>query len=121
MGKAILFDMDGVIVDTDRLHFESYKQMVKELSLNLTKEEYKSTFSGKTATHGVSDSFNDHGVSADIETAVRRKIAIFHELSMAILCHTLPRYAPSGAYRSPTLSHSLPAPDEAWPIIYLHD
>lgn len=40
MIKSILFDMDGVLVDTDRLHCISYIETLKKFGINLTKEEY---------------------------------------------------------------------------------
>lgn len=38
MIKGILFDLDGVIVSTDKLHFQAWKQSVKKLNINLDVE-----------------------------------------------------------------------------------
>ena len=38
--KAILFDFDGVIVDSEPLHFEAHKKVLKTFGINLTLEDY---------------------------------------------------------------------------------
>ncbi|WP_406613911.1 beta-phosphoglucomutase [Mycoplasma corogypsi] len=39
MIKAFVFDLDGVITDTAVLHFEAWKQIVKELGIDYTHED----------------------------------------------------------------------------------
>jgi len=38
--KAILFDMDGVIVDSEPLHFEAHKKALAQFGIELTLEDY---------------------------------------------------------------------------------
>lgn len=38
--RAILFDFDGVIVDSEPLHCSAYVELMRELGLNLTEDEY---------------------------------------------------------------------------------
>ncbi|MBZ2174433.1 HAD family phosphatase [Schnuerera sp. xch1] len=38
--KAIIFDMDGVIVNSEPLHFELERELLKELGGNISKEEH---------------------------------------------------------------------------------
>lgn len=38
--KAIIFDMDGVIIDSEPVHFQLEKEMLEELGGTMTKEEY---------------------------------------------------------------------------------
>ncbi|MDE5492991.1 HAD family hydrolase [Elizabethkingia meningoseptica] len=45
--KAVLFDMDGVIVDTEPLHRKAYFKMFEEFGIDVT-EELFNTFTGKT-------------------------------------------------------------------------
>ena len=40
--KAVLFDMDGVIVDTEPLHRKAYFQMFDDLGINVSEELYTS-------------------------------------------------------------------------------
>ncbi len=47
MLKAVLFDMDGVIVDTEPLHRKAYHQMFKDVSINVNEDLYAS-FTGQS-------------------------------------------------------------------------
>lgn len=44
--KAVLFDMDGVIVDTEPLHRKAYFKMFDEFGINVSEELFTS-FTGK--------------------------------------------------------------------------
>lgn len=47
MLKAVLFDMDGVIVDTEPLHYKAYHLMFEEFGLEVSDELYES-FTGQS-------------------------------------------------------------------------
>ena len=47
MLKAVIFDMDGVIVDTEPLHYKAYHQMFEDVSIHVVKDVYK-TFTGQS-------------------------------------------------------------------------
>lgn len=47
MLKAVLFDMDGVIVDTEPLHCKAYHSMFKTVGIDVSKELYES-FTGQS-------------------------------------------------------------------------
>lgn len=42
MIKAVIFDMDGLMIDSERVTFEGYQEVLKELSLTMSEEFYKS-------------------------------------------------------------------------------
>ena len=41
MGKYILFDMDGVLVNTEPMHFEIWKKILKEKGIDIDYQHYK--------------------------------------------------------------------------------
>lgn len=47
MLKAVLFDMDGVIVDTEPLHYKAYHRMFSDVGINVSEELYDS-FTGQS-------------------------------------------------------------------------
>ncbi|GGW62294.1 HAD superfamily hydrolase (TIGR01509 family)/HAD superfamily hydrolase (TIGR01549 family)/beta-phosphoglucomutase family hydrolase [Winogradskyella epiphytica] len=47
MLKAVLFDMDGVIVDTEPLHHKAYHQMFNDVNINVSDNLYES-FTGQS-------------------------------------------------------------------------
>ncbi|MBW2992554.1 HAD family phosphatase [Candidatus Woesearchaeota archaeon] len=45
MIKAVIFDMDGVIIDTKKLHFKAMKEVFKqEFGISVTKKDYEGLF-----------------------------------------------------------------------------
>lgn len=44
---AIIFDMDGVITDTDELHYQTWQQVAEEAGITFSREKY-ARMSGKT-------------------------------------------------------------------------
>jgi beta-phosphoglucomutase family hydrolase len=47
MLRAVLFDMDGVIVDTEPLHYKAYHRMFNDVGINVSEELYDS-FTGQS-------------------------------------------------------------------------
>jgi len=45
--QAVIFDMDGVLVDSYRAHFESWRRVARRLGREMTEEEFASVF-GRT-------------------------------------------------------------------------
>lgn len=79
--EAIIFDFDGVIVDTERLHYAALNRVLQELDLGITWDEYVHTYIG----------FDDRGVflnrfqaagrilqAGELADLVDRKAALFH-------------------------------------------
>jgi len=44
MIEAVLWDLDGVLVDTARLHYQAWRQLLSELGRSLSEEEFRRTF-----------------------------------------------------------------------------
>lgn len=51
--KGIIFDVDGVIVNTEDIHYQAYKQVLAGYNYILTPELYKAHFSGKSIRGGL--------------------------------------------------------------------
>jgi len=74
MLKAILFDMDGVIVDTEPLHCKAYYQMFDAVNINVSDELYAS-FTGQS-TIGICRNLCEHfrlTETPEILVALKRK------------------------------------------------
>ena len=46
MLKAVIFDFDGVITDSEILHFRAFNQVLGQYGIELTKQEYYKTYLG---------------------------------------------------------------------------
>lgn len=77
--KAVLFDMDGVIVDTEPLHHKAYFKMFEDMGIDVSMEMYES-FTGQ-ATRRVCETLCSHfGLDNDPAELMQRKRAHFAEL-----------------------------------------
>jgi beta-phosphoglucomutase len=47
MLKAILFDLDGTLVDTDPLHYQTWREVLREYEIEIDREFYKARISGR--------------------------------------------------------------------------
>ncbi len=77
MIEAILWDMDGVLVDTADLHFRAWRRLLSELGRSLTEEEFRATF-GLRNDLILRDLLGDTP-AGEIERLSYRKEAFFRE------------------------------------------
>lgn len=78
MTQTIIFDMDGVIVDTEPVHRYAYFQHYKELGIDVSEDIYTSYtgLSTRNTYQKLKDRFNLEG---DVEDMIQRKRSLFNE------------------------------------------
>lgn len=76
--KAIIFDMDGVIIDSEPLHFKIEKELIRELGVEITDEEHNS-FVGTTEYHMFSIIKEKYQIEFPIEEMIEKKKEMFIE------------------------------------------
>jgi beta-phosphoglucomutase len=55
---AVIFDVDGVLVDSYEAHFQSWRALFRDLGTDTTEEEFAATF-GRTSREILRDKFGD--------------------------------------------------------------
>lgn len=70
---AVIFDMNGVIVDDEPLHEKAFKKTFEELGYSLSSEEYLEIFAGRTDKAGFELAFKRKSIKADIKECLKRK------------------------------------------------
>ncbi len=79
MLKAVLFDMDGVIVDTEPLHRKAYHQMFDDVNINVDEDLYAS-FTGQSTINickRLVDHFNLNKAPEELVSLKRKHYKIF--------------------------------------------
>jgi beta-phosphoglucomutase len=80
MLKAILFDFDGVLADTEPLHFRIFQQVLGEAGLSLSEQDYYARYVGLDDVGCFQTILSEHGRSAApdiVQRLVDRKARLF--------------------------------------------
>ncbi|AWG22225.1 ABC transporter ATP-binding protein [Flavobacterium faecale] len=78
MIQTIIFDMDGVIVDTEPVHRYAYFQHYKELGIEVSEEIY-TTYTGLSTRNTYQKLKELFGLQGDVEEMILRKRALFND------------------------------------------
>jgi HAD superfamily hydrolase (TIGR01509 family) len=78
MIQTVIFDMDGVIVDTEPVHRYAYFQQFSELNIRVTEEQFTS-FTGNSTRNVFQKVKSLFGLEQDVEDLIQRKRTIFND------------------------------------------
>ncbi|GAB4380858.1 MAG: HAD-IA family hydrolase [Elainellaceae cyanobacterium] len=87
MLKALLFDLDGTIADTDPIHFQIWRDVLSEYGLNIDPTFYRAHFSGRLNEEIVKDLLPHLSVEEG-EALSGRKEADFRDRAQTLLTPT---------------------------------
>ena len=77
--QAVIFDLDGVLVDSYDAHMRSWLLMAREHGLTITEEQFASTF-GQTSREIIARFWGPDLSQEDVEALDARKEAIYRDL-----------------------------------------
>lgn len=81
---AVAFDLDGTLIDNNQFHFITWQEFYRRRNRELTMEEYKASFNGRTMTDCVKYVFQQRDMSAqEIERYTNEKESLYREIYAA--------------------------------------
>jgi len=78
MIKAIIFDLDGLIADTESSHFQAINKVFAKYGINISEEEYAEDWINNG--FGVDDTLRKYNVKADADNLRQEKTRTYLEL-----------------------------------------
>ena len=84
--SAVIFDFDGVIVDTEPLHYQAFQKLLQPQNLGFSWEEYVQTYMGFDDRDAFREAFKQKSEplsTSDLEQLVAQKAVIFQEVIKA--------------------------------------
>ena len=81
--EAVIFDFDGVIVDTEPLHYAAFQRLLEPLGLGFSWEQYVETYMGFDDRDAFIEAFkgSEGGLDAALlQNLIDRKAAVFQEV-----------------------------------------
>lgn len=76
---AVIFDVDGVLVDSYQAHFQSWQQMLGEKDVEFSESQFRATF-GRTSRDIIAELYSGKLTDAEILELDERKEALFRDL-----------------------------------------
>lgn len=80
MDKAVIFDMNGVIINDERIHQQSWKILCKKYNIRLTEEEFKNNIFGRTEADTFTYIFHKRLTPSEIEKLSAERVKIVIEI-----------------------------------------
>jgi len=80
--EAVLFDFDGILVDTEPMHYEAFRKVLEPLGMGFRWREYVETYMGFDDRDAFREAFRVHGTALDdaiMATLVAAKSRAFQE------------------------------------------
>ena len=80
MIKAVIFDFDGVVANSEPLHRKSFNITLKQLGITIPEKVYRDKYVGLGSLSIMEDVFRTHNVNRNAKFWVKKRMKVFREL-----------------------------------------
>lgn len=87
--RAVLFDMDGVIVDTEPLHLRSFNEVLRPLGVRISRDVWTTRYTGTGSVFIMSDIFRRNRLPGDPMEYVERRKWLYQRLVLSSRIRTI--------------------------------
>jgi beta-phosphoglucomutase len=81
--ESVIFDFDGIIVDTEPLHYKAFQEILDPLGIGFPWKEYMDTYMGFDDRDAFLEAFRAHGIDLDerrLKELVASKSLVFQQV-----------------------------------------
>jgi HAD superfamily hydrolase (TIGR01509 family) len=78
MIETVIFDMDGVIIDSEPIHQELQYQLFEIYNINISKDQYQQ-FIGRSSKNMWQELIAQHSLSVTVEEVLKQDVKLYHE------------------------------------------
>ena len=71
MLKAVIFDLDGLLVDTEIISYHVYREIFKKYNINISKESYVLNYCGKTDITSISNIIEEYKLPLSVKEGLK--------------------------------------------------
>ncbi len=83
--KAVIFDLDGTLLDNNHFHFLSWKKYLEQKGMEMSDADYKANISGKTNKDATEYVFNKKMTTEEAEKYYLEKEKIYRQMYAPVI------------------------------------
>jgi HAD superfamily hydrolase (TIGR01509 family) len=77
--KAIIFDLDGVVVDSEKAHLATFNQVLRPLGVSIGPRAWGRNYTGIGSVRIMEDVFQKNGIRGDAQALVEKRAKAYQE------------------------------------------
>ncbi len=77
--EAVLFDIDGVVVESELLHLQTFNEILKPFGIHISEEEWKTRFLGAGSDAIMNSLFQEKGIHDDPDPLIKQRRFLYRE------------------------------------------
>lgn len=90
--EATLFDIDGVVVDSELLHCSTFNELLAPLGITISEAEWRRRFVGKGSGSIMQTLFAEHGIQDDVAVWADRRRQLYVQRIAEGAVHPIPGF-----------------------------